>query len=104
MRKLAVTIRSRLCIHPCPSSWRIPASTIGYPVRPAFHRLDGVRRLVVAHARELGPQVLPRAARGVPEHVGVELAPCQLVLVRRHALPALPGEVGEEGPRVQHPP
>ena len=30
-------IRSRLCIHPSATSWRIPASTIGKPVRPSHH-------------------------------------------------------------------
>ena len=28
-RKLAVIIRTRLCIQPSATSWRIPASTIG---------------------------------------------------------------------------
>ena len=36
-RKLAVTIRTRLCIQPVAASWRIPASTNGNPVRPARH-------------------------------------------------------------------
>ena len=34
-RKLATIIRTRLCIHASPSNWRIPASTMGYPVRPS---------------------------------------------------------------------
>ena len=34
-RKLATIIRTRLCIHPSAASWRMPASTIGYPVRPS---------------------------------------------------------------------
>ena len=29
-------IRTRLCIQPSASSWRIPASTIGKPVVPLF--------------------------------------------------------------------
>jgi hypothetical protein len=33
-RKLATTIRIRLCIQPSASNWRTPASTIGKPVRP----------------------------------------------------------------------
>ena len=36
-RKLAVIMRTRLCIQPSATSWRIPASTIGNPVRPAHH-------------------------------------------------------------------
>ena len=34
-RKEATIIRVRLCSHPVWVSWRIPASTIGYPVRPS---------------------------------------------------------------------
>ena len=30
-------IRTRLCMNPVSRSWRIPASTIGKPVRPSFH-------------------------------------------------------------------
>ena len=33
----AVISRARLCIQPSRRSWRMPASTIGYPVRPCFH-------------------------------------------------------------------
>ena len=33
----AVTSRARLCIQPSRRSCRMPASTIGYPVRPCFH-------------------------------------------------------------------
>ena len=36
-KKLAVIIRKRLCIHPVCHSSRIPASTMGYPVRPFCH-------------------------------------------------------------------
>ena len=30
-------MRTRLCMKPVEASWRIPASTIGKPVRPSFH-------------------------------------------------------------------
>ena len=36
-RKLATIMRTRLCIQAFSRSWRIPASTIGKPVRPCAH-------------------------------------------------------------------
>ena len=47
-RKLATIMRTRLCIQPSACSWRIPASTIGYPVLP---RAPGLEALVGLLAR-----------------------------------------------------
>ena len=58
-------IRTRLCIQPSASSWRMPASTNGKPVRPSRHAsnrsLGRARRTSIAG--QLGPQVVPRRVR-----------------------------------------
>ena len=80
-RKLAVTIRTRLCIQPMPSSWRMPASTSGKPVVPARPPLEAAARRGVGverHRVHRRVEVVPRRLRSVQEHVGVELAPDQL--------------------------
>ena len=38
VRNMDVIMRSRLCMKPSAESWRIPASTMGNPVRPSHHR------------------------------------------------------------------
>ena len=77
---------------PRPSSWRIPASTIGKPVRPS---LPGARQRSAARAVVVAPSAAAPARRSrqaesgpVPEHVGVELAPGQLVGERGARPPA----------------
>ena len=83
VRKQAVIIRTRLCIQPSCSSWRIPASTIGKPVVP-------VRQASIASSGSSYRMPYSAGLRSdqadvgvVPQHVGVELAPRQLGGVRR---------------------
>ena len=52
-RKLAVIIRTRLCIQPSATSWRIPASTIGKPGAPVAPR----REAVVGRARRVSTRI-----------------------------------------------
>ena len=42
-RNDATIIRTLLCMKPVLESWRIPASTIGKPVRPCFHACNAAR-------------------------------------------------------------
>ena len=81
-RKLAVIIRTRLCIQPSATSCRMPASTIGKPVVPSHHaRKRSSARLAVVDAH-VGHRRVPRAPRRLRprvEHVGVEVAPRQLL-------------------------
>ena len=52
MEKVATTIRVRLCIQPSARSWRIAASTIGYPVIPshqAWNFLPGSSYRIAAY-------------------------------------------------------
>ena len=59
-RKLATIMRTRLCIQACSRSWRIPASTIGKPVRPA-HQASNARSAAgpVGHRQRVeGPVVV----------------------------------------------
>ena len=46
-RNDATIIRTRLCMKPVSASWRMPASTIGKPVRPAFHASNASLGLAV---------------------------------------------------------
>ena len=87
------------------SSWRIPASTNGNPVRPSLPRLEqlGVSAgSSYAIVRELRPQVAPGRVGPVPEHVGVELAPGQLGRERGRPWPRVRvrRQVGQQRARV----
>ncbi len=63
-RNDATIIRTRLCIQPWPSSWRIPASTIGKPVRPAHHASNASEAGAgVGHLGQLRLEVGPRRVR-----------------------------------------
>ena len=65
-RKLATIMRTRLCIQPSACSWRIPASTIGYPVLPGAPGLEALVGLL--------PRVDPHLPHRRVERAG---APCR---------------------------
>ena len=88
-------------VHPAPlRSWRIPASTIGYPVRARAPRPDRVLRLVVGQPGH-PVEVVPGRGGVGEEHVGVELAPGQLGLEGGRPGAPLRCGLGEQLARVQ---
>ena len=98
-RKLATSMRTRLCIHPVASSWRIPASMIGKPVRARRPTLRTVRRAAASVSTGIASiravEVLPGRLGAAEQHVGVELAPRQLV--GEHLVPR---RIGRRGRRA----
>ena len=100
-RKLATIIRTRLCIQPVARSWRMPASTIGNPVRPSFQASRAAHPARRTAWRANSGRRYSRAVCGrCEEHVGVELPPGELAAVRRGALAAACPEVGQHRARV----
>ncbi len=99
-RKLATIMRTRLCIQPSASSWRMPASTTGNPSAPPARPGTASPGVVDRHRPQVRAQSATRTPGPVPQHVGVELAPAQFACGsgRRPA----PGrrEVGEQRARV----
>ena len=69
-------MRARLCIHPSARSWRMPASTSGYPVIPSFHAASpsGSSSQRSPRGRMSSTWVRGRAT----EDLGVEVAPAEL--------------------------
>ena len=67
---------------------------------PGLHQLRGVGAVVVAHPLQLRLEVLARRLGPVPEDVGVELAPRELVGVPAGGFVGDLREVGQQGARV----
>ena len=105
-RKLATIMRTRLCIQACSRSCRIPASTIGKPVRPARQASNARsrRRALGQRQRVEGPVVVaPGRVRALVQDVGVELAPGELAAVGVGRRRPPRGQVGEHRARVDRP-
>ncbi len=77
IRKLATTMRTRLCMKPVRQSSRMPASTSGTPVRPCRQRLKVLGR-VPLECVELRPVVDGGQVGMVEQDVVVELTPAKL--------------------------
>ena len=68
------------------ASWRIAASTSGYPVRPSFQAASSAGVVRPTKARRVALlELLARVAGMMQQHVGVEVAPGELADERRRA-------------------
>ena len=71
-------MRTRLCIQPVAHNWRMPASTIGKPVRPRCQARKLRRVAGPLEALEAPIERLQHRVRKVVDQVVRELAPQQL--------------------------
>ena len=85
-RKLATIIRTRLCIQPVARSCRMPASTIGKPVRPSCQASSWSPGSSYGIAANSGRRYSRAVSGRCEQHVGVELPPGELRAVGRGAL------------------
>ena len=95
-RKLAASIRIRLCTQPLGPELAhagVDDRIAGAPVAP---RGEAAAWFVVFHPCEPRLEALAGGAGVPPENVGEELPPRQLGPVRRGALTPLPAEVGQQ--------
>ena len=94
-------MRTRLCIHPSARSWRMPASTNGYPVRPshqAANRRSASAPSSCTIASKRRSSDLRADAGFGGEDVGVELPPRQLGA--EHRMARVVGQLGQQGAGV----